>query len=185
MKYLRRTHLASKTVTGRNSVYVDISGEVVVDSPYSLLLPRGDNEQQSPDDSTAPTYVNGMIRYNTESNQFEGYQAGAWRSFRFKEPGKMDVQILGTGDAVETTFALPYNPFVVTPQSGMLWDAGQIAKNLILVVENVFQIATVNYTVVQNPSTGPNAPYPTGVYVVFGSPVPLNKPIYLLTGFDQ
>ena len=185
MKYLKRTHLNSKTVTGRNSVYVDISGEVVVDSPYSLLLPRGNNEDQSPDDSTAPTYVNGMIRYNTESNQFEGYQAGSWRSFRFKEPGKMDVWTIGTGDGVETTFALPFNPFVITPQSGVTWDANQIAKNLIFLVENVFQIANVNYAIVQNPVSGPNAPYPLGNYVVFGTAVPLTKPIYLLTGFDQ
>jgi hypothetical protein len=185
MKYLRRSHLNSKTVTGRNSVYVDISGEVVVDSQYSLLLPRGDNEQQSPDDSTAPTYVNGMIRYNTETNQFEGYQAGAWRNFRFKEPGKMEVFPIGTGNAVETKFALNFDPFTITPQSGMPWDAGQIAKNLIVVVENVFQIATVNYTIEQNPSSGPGAPYPVGVYVVFGTPVPLSKPIYVLTGFDQ
>lgn len=185
MKYLKRTHLNSKTVTGRNSVFVDISGEVVVDSPYSLLLPRGDNEQQSPDDSTAPTYVNGMIRYNTETNQFEGYQAGAWRSFRFKEPGKIDLQIIGTGNAVETTFDLGFNPFVVTAQSGMLFNANQIAKNLIILVENVFQVATINYEIVQNPSSGPSAPYTPGVYVVFGTPVPMSKPIYVLNGFDQ
>jgi|SanBayMetagenome_1026888.scaffolds.fasta_scaffold49296_2 hypothetical protein len=185
MKYLRRTHLNSKTVTGRNSVYIDIGGEVVVDSPYSLLLPRGDNEHQSPDDSTAPSYVNGMIRYNTETNEFEGYQAGAWRSFRFKEPGKMDIHTIGTGNAVETKFALPFNPFVLTPQSGMLWNDNQIAKNLIVVVENVFQIANVNYVVEQNPSTGPGAPYLAGVYISFGTAVPTSKPIYVLTGFDQ
>jgi hypothetical protein len=185
MKYLKRTHLNSKTVTGRNSVYVDISGEVVVDSPYSLLLPRGDNEHQSPDDSTFPTYVNGMIRYNTETDQFEGYQAGAWRSFRFKEPGYMDVHYLGTGDGIETTFALPYDPFAVTPQNNMPWNANQIAKNLIFLVENVFQIANVNYIIEQNPLSGPGAPYNSGIYVVFGSPVPLTKPVYLLTGFDQ
>ena len=192
MKYLRRTHLNSKTVTGRNSVFVDISGEVVVDSKYSLLLPRGDNEDQSPDDSTFPTYKSGMIRYNTETKEFEGYQGGdetpgggAWRSFRFKEPGKIELFTIGTGDGTETTFDIGYNPFVETAQTGVNWDATQIAQNLIFVVENVFQIAIANYTIVQNPLTGPNAPYPPGNYVVFGTAVPLNKPVYMLRGFDR
>lgn len=185
MKYLRRTQLNPKTITGRNSVYIDISGEVVVDSRYSLLLPRGPNEDQSPDDSTAPTYVNGMIRYNTETQEFEGYQAGAWRSFRFKEPGEVGLSLIGTGDAVETTFALGFDPFTYTAQSDMTWDRYQIARNLIVIVENVIQVANVNYEIVQNPSSGPNAPYTAGVYVVFGTAVPNTKPIYVVTGFDR
>ena len=60
-----------------------------------------------------------------------------------------------------------------------------MAINLIVIVENVFQIANVNYTVVQNPSSGPNAPYAAGTYIVFGTPVPMSKPIYVLHGFDQ
>lgn len=185
MRYLKRTFLDSKTVTGRNSVYIDISGEVVVDSRYSLLLPRGPNEDQSPDDSTAPTYVNGMIRYNTETQEFEGYQAGAWRSFRFKEPGDISQSQIGTGNAVETTFALGFDPFTDTAQSNVNWDRYQMARNILVIVENVIQVANINYEIVQNPSSGPNAPYPAGVYVVFGTAVPNSKPIYVLTGFDR
>lgn len=185
MKYLRRTHLNTKTVTGRNSIYTDISGEVVVDSRYSLLLPRGPNEDQSPDDSTAPTYVNGMIRYNTETQEFEGYQAGSWRSFRFKEPGQVNLGVLGTGNAVETTFRLHFDPFTLTGQSDMTYDRYQMAKNLLVIVENVIQIPNINYEIVQNPSSGPGAPYASGVYVVFGTAVPNAKPVYALSGFDQ
>ena len=64
MKYLRRQFLDSKTVTGRQSIYVDLSGEAVVDQPYTLLVPKGTTAQRSPD-TTAPTYLDGMIRYNT------------------------------------------------------------------------------------------------------------------------
>lgn len=185
MKYLKRTHLNRKTVTGRNSIYTDISGEVVVDSRFSLLLPRGPNEDQSPDDSTAPTFVNGMIRYNTETQEFEGYQAGAWRSFRFKEPGKVEFGQIGVGDAVETTFLLGFDPFTYTAQSDVTWNRFQMARNLLVIVENVIQVANINYEIVQNPSSGPNAPYTAGVYVVFGTAVPNSKPIYVLTGFDR
>ncbi|NDG28475.1 hypothetical protein EB118_00025 [bacterium] len=185
MRYLRRTHLNPKTVTGRDSFYIDISGEAVINSRFNLTLPRGTNEDQSPDDSTAATFVNGMIRYNTETNQFEGYQAGSWRSFRFKEPGAIQYYQIGTGNAVETTFRLPFDPFVLTPQSNLTWDRFQIAKNLIVLVENVIQIANVNYEVVQNPSSGPGAPYVSGTYVKFGTAVPNAKPINVITGFDR
>lgn len=185
MRYLKRNHLAPKTITGRRSLYIDISGEAVFDLPYNLTLPRGSNEDQSPDDSTLPTFVNGMIRYNTETNQFEGYQAGSWRSFRFKEPGQINLSQIGTGNAVQTTFNLGYNPFVLTAQSGQSWDRFQMARNILVVVENVLQIANVNYEIVQNPSTGPTAPYPAGVYVVFGTAVPNSKPIYVISGFDS
>ena len=178
MRYLRQ-QIINRRSPSDSRIKVDMTDSIVMDTVNNMLMPKG----ASSDRPVSP--VNGMMRYNTETNQFEGYQAGAWRNFRFKEPGKMEVFPIGTGNAVETKFALNFDPFTITPQSGMPWDAGQIAKNLIVVVENVFQIATVNYTIEQNPSSGPGAPYPVGVYVVFGTPVPLSKPIYVLTGFDQ
>lgn len=186
MRYLRRQVLNKKTVTGRDSVYVDQSGEVIIDSRFNLLLPRGSNEDQSPDDSTGASFINGMIRYNTDEEEFEGYQDGAWRKFRFKEPGNIVLQNLGTGDAVETTFGpLIPDPYVLTAQSDVTWDALQMAKNLTVLVENVYQIGTVNFTIVQNPSTGPNAPYAPGTYIVFGTAPPSSKPVYVFHNFDQ
>ena len=176
-----------KTLTlNRRAIYddrlaINTASGVVMNTPHSLLLPKGTTLEQ-------PAGVNGMVRYNTTSNQLEVYQASAWRSLSFKEPGKITLQPLGTGDAVETTFGpLNPNPYTAyaTTQSGMTWDATQMAINLIVIVENVFQIANVNYTVVQNPSSGPNAPYAAGTYIVFGTPVPMSKPIYVLHGFDQ
>lgn len=181
MRYLRRQILNKKTITGRNSIYVDQSGEAVVESRFSLLLPRGDNESQSPDDSTGPTFINGMIRYNTETNEFEGYQDGAWRSFRFKEPGNIIFQELGIGDAAEDTFGpLIPDPFALTAQSGVTWNSIQMAKNITVLVENVYQIGNVNFTIVQNPGG-----YDPGTYIVFGTPPPTGKPIYVFHNFDQ
>lgn len=185
MRYLKRTVLDNKRITGHRGFYIDQSGEAVIDLPYSLTLPRGSNEDQGPDDSTLPTFVNGMIRYNTETNEFEGYQAGSWRSFRFKEAGNITQHQIGIGDAVETTFKLDFDPYADTYQSNVSWSAAQMARNLIVVVETVFQIANVNYTIVQNPSSGPNAPYAPGVYVVFGTAVPNSKPVHVLRGFDR
>jgi len=190
MRYLKRTILNNKTITGHRNLYIDQSGEVVIDLPYSLTLPRGSTDNQSPDDSTIPSYVNGMIRYNTETEEFEGYQAGAWRSFRFKEPNKIILQDAGTGDATETVFPLTPDPFTyyVSTQSDMIWDAGQMAKNLVVYVGQVPQVGTINFTVEQSVSgslTGPGAPYADGTYIKFGTPPPNAQKIYVFHGFDQ
>ena len=90
MRYLRRQVLNSKSQTD-SSIAVSISGEVVLGTPYSLTLPRGITADRSPDTST-PTYTEGMIRFNTSTSQFEGYQSSEWRSFRFKESGNVVLQ---------------------------------------------------------------------------------------------
>ncbi len=194
MKFLRRQILDRNRLTGNLGVYVDINEEVVVDKPYSLLVPKGTTTQRSPD-TTSPSYVNGMIRYNTTTNEFEGYQSGTWRSFRFKEPVGIDVQTvsqLGDGSTIifgPLTYNLldPLNP--VVPQSGVTWNATQAAKNIIVLVENVFQIPIVNYTLVQNPvgdyTGNPGVDMPDGTYLQFTSAVPANKPIYVIYNFDK
>ena len=178
MKFVRRQVLSQRAPADR-SLYVDISGEIVMNEPYNLTIPKGTSSQRSIDNTT---FTNGMIRYNTTTNEFEGYQSGAWRSFRFKEPGNIVFQQLGTGDAIETTFGpLSPDPYATArAQSGTTWDATQMAKSLLVIVENVIQIPTVNYTVVQNP-----VGYSAGTYLVFGTPVPFGKPVYVLHGFDR
>lgn len=177
MKFIRRQVLSQRAPTNR-SLFVDLGGEIVMSQPYNLTVPRGTTAQRSVDGTT---FVNGMIRYNSQTNEFEGYQNGAWRSFRFKEPGNVILQVVGTGDAIETTFGpLSPDPFATArAQSGTTWNATQMAKNIIVVVENVFQIGTVNFTVVQNP-----VGKPAGTYIVFGTPVPLGKPVYVFYNFD-
>lgn len=177
-----------KTLTlNRRAIYddrlaINTANGVVMNTTHSLLVPKGTNLQQ-------PAGVNGMIRYNIDTNQVEAYQSSAWRPISFKEPGKITLQPLGTGDAVETTFGpLTPNPYTAytTTQSGMTWDPAQMSINILVIVQGVFQIGNGNnYSVVQNPSTGPNAPYAPGTYIVFGSPVPMSQAVYVLHGFDQ
>lgn len=188
MKYLKRTHLDRKTITGFKSFYITQGGEAVLDSRYNLLLPRGTTDDQSPDDSTAPTFINGMIRYNTETAEFEGYQGGSgsgggsWRAFRFKEPGDVQIQNIGTGNASEVYFGpLVPDPFSYpAAQSGTTWNVTQMAKNILVIVENVLQIANVNYNLVQNPPGRSS-----GTWVQFGTAVPNSKPVYVISGFDR
>ena len=186
MRYLRKQILNRNTVTGQDSLYIDINGEAVIDQPYSLLVPKG----STADRPTSP--VTGMIRFNTSTGEFEGYQSGNWRSLRYKEPGGIEVQTLSeVGDGSTIIFG-PLNPnplSTLVAQSGTTWDLTQAAKNIIVLVENVVQIAGVNYQLVQNPAGNyggnPGVDMPDGVYLQFGSAVPANKPIYILHNFDR
>lgn len=146
--------------------------------PYNLTIPKGTSSQRSIDNST---FVNGMIRYNTTTNQFEGYQSGAWRSFRFKEPGNIILQNIGTGDNIETTFGpLSPDPFATArAQSGTTWDANQMAKNIIVVTGTIWQIPGENFTLVQNP-----VGKPAGTYVVFGTPPGVSVKVFVYFNFD-
>ncbi len=53
-----------------------MTGDVTMSSTGFLLVPKGNNAQQ-PGQSGAPTPAAGQFRYNTDTNQFEGY-TNAW-----------------------------------------------------------------------------------------------------------
>ena len=62
------------------------------------------------------------------------------------------------------------------------------AQNVLVLVENVFQLSTTNYTLEQSAGgnlTGPNQPYADGWYLKFTSPVDLGKPVTVLHNFDK
>ena len=152
-----------KTLTlNRRAIYDDrlavrTDNSVIMNATNNLLIPKGTTAERP----TSP--VNGMIRYNTDLNspygEFELYQGSSWRVVRFKEPNAVVLQDLGTGNDIYTIFGpLNPDPFAYTAQAGVTWDAIQIAKNLIVIVETVFQVAGANFDIVQNPtSTGTGA----------------------------
>jgi hypothetical protein len=193
-----------KTLTlNRRAIYddrlaIDTSNAVIMNTTNNLLLPKGSTAERP----TSP--VNGMIRYNTTLKEipgapgtyygdFEAYQYGQWRPIRFKEPSGITLDFLGTGDDIELLFGpLTPDPYTYynTIESGTTWNAAQMALNIVVLVENVQQIGTVNFDIIQldGTETGvnyPNAPYAVGTYLKFGSPVPLGKDVYVLHRFDQ
>lgn len=140
MRLLKAQNTNLRNIYGKGVKY-DVNDQVIVDSTNAMLIPKGTTAQRP----TSPN--NGHLRYNTDDNQFEVYQNSAWRELRFKEPNQdpgIVQQNLGNGDAVETIFG-PLDsgdPDFPVPAS---------AQNILVFVENVFQIATTNYTLVQNP----------------------------------
>jgi hypothetical protein len=153
MRYLR------KQVLNRRAPYdqrlqVDINNNVLMSSPAAVQVPAGTTVERPITGNRYGTNLtsdlSGMIRYNTTTNQLEGYQAGKWRSFKFKEASQITQQNLGAGDGTNVYFGPlngVYDPLNIS--SDVSSFGGQ---NLLVIVENVIQLFTTNYTVVQNPT---------------------------------
>jgi len=170
MRYVRRQTTNSRGIIGRGIYVSHIDKEVILDSTNVMIVPKGTTEQrpQFPRD--------GHLRYNTTENEFESYQDSAWRKLRYKEPNRnpgIIVQTLGLGDATKTVFG-PLNsqdPDYPIPAA---------AQNVLVFVENVYQLPNTNYTLIQNPNG-----FDAGWYLEFASAVDLDKPVTVLHNFDK
>jgi hypothetical protein len=144
MRYLRKQVL-NRRAPWDQRLSVDINNAVVMMTTNNVTLPSGTTAQRP----VSP--VNGMLRYNTDivtGGEMEIYQASTWRSLRFKESSQITQQNLGAGDN-DTVYFGPLTPAPPsTTQSNTTWGG----QNLLVIVENVIQLSTTNYTIVQNPS---------------------------------
>ena len=177
MRLLKAQNTNLRNIYGKGVKY-DVNDLVTVDSTNSMIVPKGTDAQMP------SSNINGMLRYNTTDDQFEAYQNGAWREIRFKEPNQdpgIIQQNLGNGDATETVFG-PLD------SQDTDYPVPAAAQNILVFVENVFQISTTNYTLEQSVSgslTGPNAPYADGWYIKFTGAPDLGKPVTVLHNFDK
>jgi hypothetical protein len=168
MRLIKAQSTNLRNIKGKGVRY-DINDQVILDSTNVALVPKG----TAADRPASPT--NGHIRYNTDDNEFEFYANGAWREVRYKEPNQVGItqQNLGNGDASETIFG-PLD------SGDTDFPVPAAAQNVLVFVENVFQIAGTNYNLVQNPSG-----FATGFYLEFTSAPDAGKPITVLHNFDK
>ena len=166
MRLLKAQNTNLRNISGKGVKY-DINDQVIVDSTNVILVAKGTTAERP----SSP--ANGHFRYNTDEDQFEAYQNGAWRYLRFKEPNQdpgIVQQNLGNGDATITLFG----PLDSGDTDNV---APAAAQNILVFVENVFQISTTNYSLSQNPtSTG------TGQEITAGSFVTSTEYIITATG---
>lgn len=169
MRLIKAQSTNLRSIRGKGVRY-DINDQVIMDSKTGMLVPKGPQRDR-------PFYPeNGFVRYNTNTDQLEVYQNGAWRNIKFKEPNQdpgIVQQSLGVGDEVETDFG-PLN------SADIDFPAPAAAQNVLVFVENVFQISTTNYILVQNP-----AGKTPGWYIRFSTAVPFGKPVTVLHNFDK
>jgi hypothetical protein len=118
-----------------------MTDSIVMDTSNNMLMPRGTTAERP----VSP--VNGMMRYNTTTEQVEVYQSSTWRSFRFKESTAITQQTLGPGNDVLRHFG-PLNPAPpTTTESGSSFGP----QNLLVYIDTVPQIPNTNFVLIQNP----------------------------------
>ena len=92
-----------------------MTGDVTMSSTGFLLVPKGNNAQQ-PGQSGAPTPAAGQFRYNTDTNQFEGYTSswGAIGGGGGATGGGTDEVFLETGQNVTENYTLSSGKNAIT-----------------------------------------------------------------------
>jgi len=183
MRLLKAQNTNLRNIYGKGVKY-DVDDQVIMDSNNVVRIPKGTTAQRP----LSPT--DGHLRFNTTTDGngqvigFEVYYDLGWRRLRFKEPNQnpgITWQNLGNGDATETVFG-PLD------SQDSDYPIPESAEHVLVLVENVLQIPTTNYTLEQSNSgnlTGPNAPYADGWYIKFGSAIPLDKPVTVVHNLDK
>jgi hypothetical protein len=164
MKFLKTKNISKFSINDRSLIsYPNGNGpgnRVVINAKGGMMLPKGTTAERPQLSSVRqPTDANGTIRYNTSTNSIEAYVGGAWEVVRAPGASSITKQTLGPGDDTAVTFGT----LTLTPSS---------ADNIIVLVENVMQISTTNYTLTSSNTN-----------ITFTSPVPSGKYITIYFGF--
>lgn len=139
MKFYKRKSL-DKHNPMDNGFAQNISGDLLTTSKTSLQLPSGLQTDR-------PTALSeGQVRYNQDINEIEAYVNGIWERIRTVRPAPIVVQNLGSGNYLTTIFG-PLNPEF---QKSYI----QGSANVMVYVDNVYQIPGLNYNLLLTEPTG-------------------------------
>lgn len=186
MRLLKAQNTNLRNIYGKGVKY-DYDDQIIADSERAMLVPKGIESVRPGELGISTAANNGQVRYNTTTEQLEAYQNGAWRSVRFKEPNQdpgIVIQTFAGADDTETVFG-------ELNSSDTDYPVPASAQNIMVYVENVYQIPTTNYSIRQTAEvdlTGPGAPYTetdTGWWIEFTSPVPTGKLVTVIHNFDK
>lgn len=148
MKYIKRLALNRKNQQD-NRFAVEADDRIVTTSRVSLQLPAGST-------SDRPTGVDGMVRYNSTTHEGEIYNVerytalngntSGWEKIKTNRQGTITPQNLGVGNYINTLFGpLAYDISTSKPQ------------NVMVFVDNVYQIPGTNYSLVPGTSVSVTA----------------------------
>ena len=133
MRFVKRLNLDSQHPTDKTWA-VEIDGRIQTDSSAQMQMPSGSTGQR------VEPYNNGQIRYNKDVNELEAYINGQWELLRTRRQGNIQFQTIASGNYVNTIYGpLSYRQDPNKPQ------------NVFIFVENVYQIPSVNYNLVNDP----------------------------------
>jgi hypothetical protein len=139
MKFLK-TQNTSRFGLKDNTLKVNPYGRYTMDGVGGLRLPKGTTAQQ-PDLSGVemPNGPNGMLRYNTTTDELECYIAGFWETVKGSAANSITKQTLGPGDLIKTVFGTLNTTYTL--------DYTASLDNVMVYVENVFQLSNTNFNI--------------------------------------
>jgi hypothetical protein len=163
MKFLKQKNISKYSLTDQ-TLFTNHFGRAVMGLSGGLRLPQGTTAQRPQTSGVrypgdASEFADGTIRYNIDTNSLEALIAGVWEVVRAPGATTITKQTLGPGNDVDVNFG----PLTLTPSS---------ADNIIVLVENVMQISTTNYTLTSS-----------NTVITFTSPVPTGKFVTIYFGF--
>jgi len=163
MKFLKQKNISKYSITDQ-TLFTNQYGRAVMGLTGGLRLPQGTTVQRPQTSGVrypgnASEFADGTIRYNLDTNSLEALIAGVWEVVRAPGATTITKQTLGPGNDVDVNFG----PLTLTPSS---------ADNIIVLVENVMQISTTNYTLTSS-----------NTVITFTSPVPTGKYVTIYFGF--
>lgn len=139
MKFYKRENLSPINPMD-NKLAVEVDGRIVTNTSASLQLPVGDNDRR-------PTVLrNGEIRYNTQTGtgEIEAYINGSWQRIKTNRQQTISQQTFTNTNYANTIFG---------PLS---WDIDTTKpQNVMVYVDNVYQIPTTNYTLARSSDAQP------------------------------
>jgi hypothetical protein len=167
MKFLKSQNINKFNIRDQ-TLFTNGFGLAVMNLSGGLRLPQGTTAQQpNPTEGrwpgitatqTGDEYADGTIRYNITTNSLECLIGGVWEVVRTTGAASVVKRTYGPGDNVSTLFG-PLEPAFLSAYSSNV-------HSIIVLVENVFQIAPGNFDVIQNPdSTGTGLEITTGAFV--------------------
>lgn len=157
MKFLKQKNISKYSVSDQ-TLFTNHFGRAVMGLTGGLRLPQGTTAQRPQTSGVrypgnVSEFADGTIRYNLDTNTLEALIAGVWEVVRAPGATTITKQTLGPGNDVDVNFG----PLTLTPSS---------PDNIIVLVENVMQISTTNYTLTSgNTVITFTSPVPTGKYV--------------------
>lgn len=137
MKFYKRVSADPNNVRS-NKLAVEEDGRAIIDTTASLRLPRGTTAQLPTDTTT------GQVRHNSNLEDLETIVRTTWERIRTVRPATITVQNLGSGNYFSNIFG----PLNASYQPS--YD--ESAANVMVYVDNVFQIPGTNYDLTTDPS---------------------------------
>ena len=173
MKFLKQKNISKFSIADQ-TLFTNQYGRAVMGLSGGLRLPQGTtaqrpqitNDVRYPGSSTK--FADGTLRYNTTTDSLEALIAGVWEVVRAPGTQTIRKQTL-QGDGIELRIG-PLAEVPAMPPADSNFD-----YNIMVFVENVFQISNDNYDIDFNT--------PGQADLVFTEPPPNDKLITVYFGF--